>query len=172
MTGTPPLTSRSLLDAAITMVDRGWPVFLLGRTKRPLANCPACPKQGQPDAHDGAGCECLTCHGFYAATRDPARLESMVAAHPDGLLAVRTGAGPDGAGVVGIDIDPAHGGRLDPGLMAPTLAVASGNQGWHLYYRHPGRPVLSRPCCAPGRARSTRPRGHGPRYWMAGQLSS
>lgn len=34
------------------------------------------------------------------------------------------------------------------------------------------RPVLSRPCCAPGRARSTRPRGHGPRYWMAGQLSS
>jgi hypothetical protein len=29
--------------------------------------------------------------------------------------------------------------------MAPTLAVATGNHGWHLYYRHPGRPVLSRP---------------------------
>ena len=29
--------------------------------------------------------------------------------------------------------------------MPATLAVATGNHGWHLYYRHPGRPVLSRP---------------------------
>lgn len=137
---------EEVLNAALTAAAAGWPVFLLGRTKRPLANCPGCPKRGQPGVHDPETCDHLTCHGFYAATRDPDRLAAMVDAHPDGLLAVRTGAAPFGAGVVGIDIDPAHGGRLDPALMTPTLAVATGNHGWHLYYRHPGRhPVLSRP---------------------------
>jgi hypothetical protein len=125
-------------------------VFLLGRSKRPLANCPDCPKRGAPGAHDPQACGHLTCHGFYAATRDPNRLAAMLGAHPDGLLAVRTGAAPDGAGVVLIDIDPRHGGRLDRELMTPTLAVQTGSHGWHLYYRHPCRPVLSRPL--PGRA--------------------
>jgi hypothetical protein len=134
-----------LLDAATAAAALGWPVFLLGRSKRPLANCPACPKRGQPGAHDPETCPHLTCHGFYAATTDPARLEAMVAAHPDGLLAVRTGAAPTGANVVVIDIDPGHGGHLDPDLMTPTLAGATGNHGWHLFYRHPGHPVLSRP---------------------------
>jgi hypothetical protein len=49
-----------------------------------------------------------------------------------------------------VDIDPAHGGELDQALMPPTLAVATGGGGWHLYYRHPGTPVASRPL--PGRA--------------------
>lgn len=142
---TAPGPEADLLTAALAAAELGWPVFLLGRSKRPLANCPRCPKQREPGAHDPQMCACLTCHGFYAATTDPARLRAMVAAHPDGLLAVRTGAAPDGAGVVAIDIDPAHGGRVDADLMAPTLAVGTGNHGWHLYYRHPGRPVLSRP---------------------------
>jgi hypothetical protein len=139
------MTGR-LQDAALAVVDRGWPVFVLGRGKRPLANCPQCPKQGAPDAHPAQECQCgrPTCHGFYAATREPSRIAELVAACPDGLLAVRTGAAPDGAGVVGIDIDPRSGGRLVPELMTPTLAVASGNHGWHLYYRHPGGYVASR----------------------------
>jgi hypothetical protein len=138
---------RSLLAAALAAAERGWPVFLLGRSKRPLANCPQCPKQNQPGAHAPEDCRCgvVTCHGFYAATTDAARLVAIVAAHPDGLLAVRCGAAPDGAGVVVVDIDPRNGGRLDPALMTPTLTAASGNHGWHLYYRHPGdRQVLSR----------------------------
>lgn len=139
------MSDPRVLRSAVSAAGRGWPVFLLGRSKRPLANCPDCPKTGAPGAHDPQRCECLTCHGFYAATRDPGRIAAMVAAHPDGLLAVRTGGGPDGADVVVVDIDPGHGGRLDPALMGPTLAVATGNHGWHLYYRHPGRPVLSRP---------------------------
>src|ERR1041384_2147461 len=36
-------TSASL-SAVLTLAAEGWPVFLLGRTKRPVANCPACPK--------------------------------------------------------------------------------------------------------------------------------
>jgi hypothetical protein len=66
----------------------------------------------------------------------------MLDAIPGGLLAVRTGAP---SGLVVVDIDPRHGGRVDPTLMPPTLAAATGGGGWHLYYHHPGPPVPSRP---------------------------
>ncbi len=130
-----------LSTAAQDIAARGWPVFVLGRTKRPLANCAAC-RDADPATHDPAVCECLTCHGFYAATTDRTRLQAMLTAHPRGLLAVRTGSM---SGLLVVDIDPAHGGRVDMALMPPTQAVATGNHGFHLYYRHPGHPVLSRP---------------------------
>jgi hypothetical protein len=123
----------------------GWPVFVLGRTKRPVANCPEC-RQAPPE-HDRETCACLTCHGFYAATTDPRRLTRMVDTVPGGLLAIRTG---EISGLVVVDIDPAHGGRVDRTLMGPTATVATGGGGWHLYYTHPGTPVPSRPM--PGRA--------------------
>ena len=130
--------------AALAYIRRGWPVFVLGRSKRPVANCPAC-KHARP-GHDPAACGCLTCHGFHAATTSPARLAAMLAAVPRGLLAIRTGTV---AGLAIIDIDPRNGGAIDPALMAPTAAVATGGGGWHLYYRHPGGPLLP---ALPGRA--------------------
>jgi hypothetical protein len=130
--------------AARTYIGRGWPVFVLGRSKRPVANCPACRAAGQ--GHDPAGCGCLTCHGFHAATLDPARLAAMLTAVPRGLLAIRTGTT---AGLAVVDIDPRNGGHLDRALMTPTAAVATGGGGWHLYYRHPGGPLLP---ALPGRA--------------------
>jgi hypothetical protein len=114
-------------------MGQGWPVFVLGRSKRPVANCLACHTAGP--GHDPAGCGCLTCHGFYAATTDPARLAAMLARVPGGLLAIRTGRV---SGLVVVDIDPRNGGQLDHGLMTPTAAAATGGGGWHLYYRHPG----------------------------------
>jgi hypothetical protein len=119
-------------------MERGWPVFVLGRSKRPVANCAACKTAGP--GHDAAGCGCLTCHGFHAATLDPARLAAMLASVPRGLLAIRTGTA---AGLAVVDIDPRNGGQLDRELMAPTAAVVTGGGGWHLYYRHPGRPLLA-----------------------------
>ena len=65
------MRDNSILTAALGYAHAGWPVFLLGRNKRPLANCSACPKERQPGAHNPQACRCLTCHGFYAATRDP-----------------------------------------------------------------------------------------------------
>ena len=121
------------LPAALALAAEGYPVFLLGRTKRPVANCPACPKADP--GHDPAACGHLTCHGFYAATRDPDRITAMHTAVPGGLLAIRTGAVCD---LAVVDIDPRNGGHVWPELMPPTRAVRTGSGGWHLYYRHPG----------------------------------
>jgi hypothetical protein len=123
--------------AARWYMRAGWPVFVLGRSKRPVANCRTCRDAG-PE-HDPAGCSCLTCHGFHAATTDPARLADMWRAIPGGLLAVRTGAV---AGLAVVDIDPRNGGQLDRALMVPTATVATAGGGWHLYYQHPGGRLL------------------------------
>ncbi len=114
----------------------GWPVFLLGRNKRPVANCAACRDAGP--GHDPAGCGHLTCHGFYAATLDPGRYAAMAELVPDGMLAIRTGAA---SGLVVVDIDPAHDGTIAAHLMPPTAYVRTGSGGWHLYYAHPGGTV-------------------------------
>lgn len=135
-----------LLTAALRYADHGWPVFMLGRSKRPVANCPACPKAEDDPTHDQEACPCLTCHGFYAATTDPARVAAIVAAVPRGQLALRTGAA---SGFVVVDVDPAHDGAatlarlIAAGLTPPTARVRTGSDGLHLYYRHPGRRV---PC--------------------------
>jgi hypothetical protein len=130
--------------AARRYMALGWPVFVLGRSKRPVANCHPCHKAGRD--HDKAACECLTCHGFYAATTDPGRLAAMLRRVPGGLLAIRTGRV---SGLCVVDIDPRNGGQLDHALMTPTATVATGGGGWHLYYRHPGGPTVP---ALPGRA--------------------
>src|SRR5690349_16375119 len=98
----PPVSA--LLPAALDAAERGWPVFVLGRSKRPVANCEPC---RDATDHDPAACGHLTCHGFYAATTNPDRLRRIIAAVPGGQLAVRTGTV---SGLVGIDVDPGHGG--------------------------------------------------------------
>ena len=123
--------------AALGYIRQGWPVFVLGRSKRPVANCTPCDTAGKD--HDPAACACLTCHGFYAATLDPARLAAMLRKVPRGLLAIRTGTA---SGLCVVDIDPRNGGQLDRDLMSPTATVATGGGGWQLYYRHPGGPTL------------------------------
>ena len=140
-----PAPGGSVLAAGRGYIAAGWPVFVLGRSKRPVANCAACHTAG--DSHDPQGCGCLTCHGFYAATTDPDRLAAMLAAVPRGLLAIRTGTV---AGLAVVDIDPRNGGRIDRDLMAPTAAVATGGGGWHLYYRHAGGPLAAKLPARPG----------------------
>jgi hypothetical protein len=123
------------LPAALALAAEGYPVFLLGRSKRPVANCAHCPKAEIDPEHDPEACGHLTCHGFYAATRDPDRITAMHNRVPGGLLAIRTGRICD---LAVIDIDPRNGGAIDRDLMPPTRAVRTGSGGWHLYYRHPG----------------------------------
>ena len=42
--------------AALGYIRRGWPVFLLGRSKRPVANCPACRAAGPGHGLRATGC--------------------------------------------------------------------------------------------------------------------
>lgn len=145
-----------VLTPALAAAERGWPVFMLGRSKRPVANCQPCrdaSDQAHRPVHDPATCGHLTCHGFYAATTDPARVSAIVAAVPGGQLAVRTGAV---SGLLVVDVDPAHGGTASLAdlvaerLLPRTRWVLTGSGGHHLYYRHPGQHIPSRPM--PGRA--------------------
>ncbi|MEU5944151.1 bifunctional DNA primase/polymerase [Micromonospora sp. NPDC047465] len=135
-----------LLAAALAYAAHGWPVFMLGPSKRPVANCRACPKAEEDPGHNRDACDCLTCHGFYAATTDPNRVAAIVDAVPRGQLALRTGTA---SGLVVVDIDPGHGGAdtlallIADGLTPCTARVRTGSGGLHLYYRHPGRHV---PC--------------------------
>ena len=106
-----------LLTAALQAAGRGWPVFVLGRSKRPVANCEPCRQAAETGSdHDPASCGHLTCHGFYAASTDPARVAAIVAAVPAGQLAVRTGAVSE---LLVVDIDPDHGGN---GSFATLIA--------------------------------------------------
>src|SRR4029077_18654226 len=98
----------TLEAAALGYMRQGWPVFVLGRSKRPVANCPACKHAGP--GHDPAGCACLTCHGVHAATTTSPRLGATLGWVPRGLLAIRTGAA---AGLAVVDIDPRNGGAID-----------------------------------------------------------
>ena len=130
--------------AGLALAEQGRHVFLLGRTKRPVANCPTCHTAGPQ--HDRETCECLMCHGFYAATTDPGRIAAMLTAYPAGLLAIRTGTVSD---LLVVDIDPRNGGHLDPDLMTATATVATGG-GWHLHYTHPGGTTAAKLSGRPG----------------------
>ena len=142
--------------AALRYMGNGWPVFVLGRSKRPVANCAACRAAGA--GHDKAGCTCLTCHGFYAATLDPDRLAAMLVKVPGGLLAIRTGRV---SGLCVVDIDPRNGGQLDKALMTPTATVATGGAAGTCTTATPAAPP-SRPCPAQPRWTSKATAGTSP----------
>ncbi len=141
--GRPANPADELLAAALRYAACGWPVFWLGRAKRPVANCPAC----KDTAHGPARCGHLTCHGFYAATTSPERITAARRRVPGGVLAIRTGTV---SGLAVVDIDPRNGGAIDRELMTETATVATGGGGWHLYYRHPGHPLTARLAGHPG----------------------
>ncbi len=125
-------------------VERGWHVFALSASKSPLANCPACRSEHRTPAEMEA-CECLTCHGFYAATTDPDRIAAMFVGHPDRLLAIRTGKV---SGLAVVDVDAPEGldtmrALMAEGLLPETCAQRTGSGGWHLLYEHPGGHIMS-----------------------------
>lgn len=126
-------------------------VFLLGEGKRPFGNCAHC-RDKHLTPEDREACTCLYCHGFYAATPDPARLDRMFAGLDDvsretSMLAMRTGAASD---VVVVDIDLRKTTEALQWMLntfpclpvldhAPRVITASG--GFHLWLAHPGERV-------------------------------
>ena len=133
----------AVLLAGLGYIAHGWPVFILSSSKAPVANCDQC-KAEHVTPQQMEMCRCLTCHGFYAATLDPGRLAEMVRLHPDGLLAIRTGA-PSGTSVIDVDRNgiPAMHQMVADGLLPRTVAAATGGDGYHLFYAHPGVKISS-----------------------------
>lgn len=133
-------------------IARGWAVFLLATDgpegKIPLRNCPRCaPRTGT--CREKENCECLTCHGFYAATTEQTRLDRMLAVAPHGHLALRTGrasrllvldaeahtdAGEELSGLEALDRVAEFTGGLE---LPETLTAVTAHGGRHLYYHLP-----------------------------------
>lgn len=148
--------STAMLEAALGYAARGWPVFVLTDRKTPFRNCDAC------EAHDTAelmeACECLHCHGFYAAATEPRRLKAMFGTRRRVCLAIRTGAA-SGTAVVDVDFrrwrddgetpaadDPAWRSLCDfdaRRLLPGTLMQTTASGGLHLIYAHPGGYLMS-----------------------------
>lgn len=128
------MTRRALTHAALSAVDRGWPVFpLLPGTKRP-----------RPE---------LTCWETKA-TLDRSRILRWWVRHPDDNVAIATGP----AQLVVVDLDRARPDETPPAdwpeaacgadvlaelaarhgeLIPATWTVATPSGGHHLYYRAP-----------------------------------
>lgn len=129
-------------------LTRGWKLFILDRSKVPYRNCRPCNEADW--THDRESCQCLTCHGFYAATADIERIQRMLRLHPDGVLTLRCG---QASGVIAIDAeDDADEEGMPTGLdvldqweswtggtfsLPPTLTARSASGGLHLIYAIP-----------------------------------
>src|SRR5688572_3752005 len=137
-----------------------WKFFVLGGGRTPLPNCSRCSWQSATSTrHDPEDCACLTCHGFYAATSDPAALAEMSRLHPTNEWAVRTGAA---SGIIVLDFegpekDPEGLTTLDRwesytgwSLPGGGLTARTPSGGVHVYLRHPGGKVASRNRILPG----------------------
>ena len=123
---------------AAGLAGRGWPVI---PCHHPIAGGCSC---GHDDCAS-PGKHPRTRHGLRQATTDTGTIRRWWRRWPEANVAVRTGDRPDGAGVVVIDIDPAHG--ADASLAAleaentslpTTLEATTGGGGRHLWFTHPG----------------------------------
>ncbi len=140
--------ATSLLDAALEYAGYGWLVFPVHATRDGRCSCHRGKRCPQPGKHP------WTCKGFKAATTDPKKIKRWWLNHPNANIGVATGAA---SGIVVLDIDPRNGGdrsikkltgRL--GQLPPGPVVKTGGGGWHIFIRHPGRPVKKPPGDAPG----------------------
>jgi phage/plasmid-associated DNA primase len=137
------------ITAARGYTERGWYVFVLGTGKTPLPNCENCRPEITGPYHDRTNCACLTCHAFYAATRDVDRLTEMIEHHPLGMLAVRTGnvsrllvvdaeaTKSEPNGPTGLEVLDAWESWTNGVTLPATLQQRTGGGGLHALYRLP-----------------------------------
>ncbi|MER5619009.1 MULTISPECIES: bifunctional DNA primase/polymerase [unclassified Streptomyces] len=115
--------TASPYDVARWCAGNGWPVHPLapGR-KTPAANCQTC----RDEPHSPQDCPCHSagrwCHGFHAATTNPALLDAWWGRYP--TLGVGVSCGP--AGLVVLDID-AHSAEVpDRNRLLPGIPIHEG----------------------------------------------
>ncbi|GAA2453871.1 hypothetical protein GCM10010433_65290 [Streptomyces pulveraceus] len=112
--------TASPYDVARWCAGNGWPVHPLapGR-KTPAANCATCREEPHPPQDCPCPSEGRWCHGFHAATTNPALLEAWWGRYP--TLGVGVSCGP--AGLVVLDID-AHCAEVpDRNRLLPGIPI-------------------------------------------------
>ncbi|MET9426309.1 bifunctional DNA primase/polymerase [Streptomyces sp. NPDC003036] len=124
-------------DSALTLAASGLPVLPLSADKRPFGNCSNCRDNrcgGRPNMKTPGPCQCpRPCHGWAAATTDPAVLSSA----PWAAVWRRAGAvayHPGDAGVTVVDLDDADAMAWARTTLPPTRTVAT-TRGEHWIYR-------------------------------------
>ncbi|GGP41555.1 bifunctional DNA primase/polymerase [Streptomyces calvus] len=129
-------TSNSL-PTALSLTASGVPVLPLRRGKVPFGNCAACADNacgGRPNMKTPGPCCCpAPCHGWAAATTDPAVLTSP-AWTAAWRRAVAVAYHPGGAGLTVVDLDDAEAIAWARATLPATRTVPT-TRGEHWIYR-------------------------------------
>ncbi|MFE7611666.1 bifunctional DNA primase/polymerase [Streptomyces celluloflavus] len=125
------------LRTALDLAAAGVPVLPLSRGKRPFGNCPACAKGDcgdRPHMKAAGPCRCpRPCHGWAAATIDPAVLTSPAWA-PAWQQAAAVAYHPGGAGLTVVDLDNTDAVTWARSTL-PTTRTVPTTRGEHWIYR-------------------------------------
>lgn len=132
----------------------GWSIIPLHSVREGACTCgrPGC---SSPGKHPIAAA--LPGGSWAPFQRQPATLEQLVEwwlRWPWANVGLITGAV---SGVFVLDVDPRHGGdgslnnlQAEHGILPATVEANTGGGGFHLFFRHPGRPVKNAVNIAPG----------------------
>lgn len=128
---------NAIQRTALEMAATGVPVLPLRAGKVPFGNCPACARNacgGRPNMKTPGPCTCpRPCHGWAAATTDPAILNA-----PAWVQAWRDAAAlayhPGGAGLTVVDLDHADAIAWAREHLPATRTVKT-TRGQHWLYR-------------------------------------
>ncbi|MEU5753492.1 bifunctional DNA primase/polymerase [Streptomyces sp. NPDC047829] len=122
---------------ALSLTASGVPVLPLRRGKVPFGNCTACADNacgGRPNMKTPGPCRCAApCHGWAAATTDPAVIVSPAWAAA-WSQAVCVAYHPGGAGLTVLDLDDADAIRWARAALPATRTVPT-TRGEHWIYR-------------------------------------
>ncbi|MEW1636403.1 bifunctional DNA primase/polymerase [Streptomyces sp. NPDC093801] len=130
-------TVTELLQTALRLAELGLPVFPLRQGKLPFGNCSACARSAcgdRPHMKAAGACQCpAPCHGWAAATADPAVLSSRAWAsawQQAGAIAYH----PGGADLTVVDLDNREAVLWARQNLPATKAVAT-TRGEHWIYQ-------------------------------------
>ncbi|KPI26646.1 Bifunctional DNA primase/polymerase [Actinobacteria bacterium OV320] len=127
----------NLLSLALNLAASGIPPLPLRAGKLPFGNCPACAANacgGRPNMKNPGPCICShPCHGWAAATTDPAVLRSRAWAEA-WREAAAVAYHPGGAGLTVVDLDNTE--AIDWARASlPTTRTVSTTRGEHWLYQ-------------------------------------